>query len=225
MAGPEGNVLPVYFVADESASMSSVIGELNSGLETLLDTMQGESMAAAKVRFCVIGFSNTAHRYLEPADVREVESMPVLHAQGGTSFSAAFRHLFDRIPEDVSNLKNAGYLVNRPVVFFLTDGEPKHGDGWEQELTALTAESFRARPNILAFGLGDANVDNIRRIASKPEYAFIAAAGVDTGSAITRFIEALTHSVVQSGQAVGTGQSELQIEKPDGFVSLAVETL
>ena len=129
MAGPEGNVLPVYFVADESASMAPVIGELNSGLETLLDTMQGASMAAAKVRFSVIGFSATARSYLEPADVREIESMPVLHAEGGTSFAAAFRHLFDRIPGDVSTLKNAGYIVYRPVVSSLRTARLNMGTG------------------------------------------------------------------------------------------------
>ena len=92
-------------------------------------------------------------------------------------------------------------------------------------MAALTAESFRSRPNILAFGLGNANVESISRIASKPEYAFIAASGVGTGMAITQFIDALTHSVIQSGQAIGTGQSELQIEQPEGFVSLKVDTL
>ena len=50
--------------------MGRNIGELNEGLASLHDALQRESFAAAKVRFSVIGFSDTAFTYLEPADLR-----------------------------------------------------------------------------------------------------------------------------------------------------------
>jgi uncharacterized protein YegL len=225
MGGPAGNVLPIYFVADESGSMANDIVELNAGLVSLLDTLQGESMAAAKVRFCIIGFSGDARCYLEPADMRYVEEMPQLSARGMTSYGAAFRELLSRIPRDVEKLKAEGYLVNRPAVFMLTDGAPNAGDGWESVHADLVSDGFRQRPNILAFGIGRANAEIIRRVATKPEYAYIAAAGVDTGPAIAEFIKALTQSVVSSGQALASGQAELPVEKPKDFISLAVDTV
>ncbi len=221
---PAGNVLPIYFVADESGSMAGDIGELNQGLLSLLDALQGEAMAAAKVRFCVMGFADDARCYLEPADLRDLESMPTLSARGSTSYAAAFRALRDRIPQDISNLKSQGFMVNRPAVFMLTDGEPNH-DGWESPYGDLTGEGFAQRPNILAFGIGNADASVIKQVATKDEYAFIAAAGVDTGKAIAEFIKALTQSVISSGQALASGQAALPVEKPDGFISLAVDVV
>jgi uncharacterized protein YegL len=225
MSGPAGNVLPIYFVADESGSMAGDIDELNAGLVSLLDTLQGESMAAAKVRLCIIGFADDARCYLEPADLRNLEEMPKLSARGMTSYGAVFRELFSRIPRDVARLKSEGYIVNRPAVFMLTDGVPNAGDGWESVYRDLVSEGFGQRPNILVFGVGDANADVVSQVATKAEYAFIAAAGVDTGSAIAEFIKALTQSVVSSGQALASGQAELPVEKPKDFISLAVDTV
>lgn len=226
MSEPEASVLPIYFVADCSGSMAGgPISEVNKGLSSLLDALQSESMAAAKVRFCVIGFDSQARCHLEPEDLRNLESMPTLAAGGTTSYAAAFGELYRRLPNDVRNLKDAGYIVNRPAVFFLSDGAPNVGDGWERVHANLTSPEFRQRPNVLAFGIGQADAATIKQVASKPDYAFVAAAGVDTGHAIAKFIEALTNSVITSGRALATGQAALPIEKPEGFISLAVDTI
>ncbi|TQM33645.1 vWA domain-containing protein [Nocardia bhagyanarayanae] len=221
MNEPKATVLPVYFVADESYSMVNDVRDLNTGLVTLFDTLQGEAMAAAKVRFCVLGFSDDAVCYLEPSDLRYVDHVPELRARGSTSFAAAFSELSNRIPRDIRELKSDGYLVNRPAVFFLTDGAPNPGDGWEAARTQLM--SLPGHPNILAFGIGQADADVIRQVATAPKYAFIAAAGTDTGVAISKFVTALTQSVINSGTALATGQATLQVEKPDDFVSLDVD--
>ncbi|MGW4243820.1 vWA domain-containing protein [Nocardia sp. NPDC004722] len=223
MTEPKATVLPVYFVADESYSMSDDIDDLNSGLASLVDALQMASMAAAKVRFCVVGFSDTAVCHLDPTDLRHLDIMPRLSARGSTSFAAAFAALTDRIPTDIANLKADGYLVNRPAVFFLTDGAPNSGDPWQAEHARLTG--FAARPNILAFGIGRANAEVIKQVATDPRYAFIAAAGTDTGLAISTFITALTQSVINSGQALASGHASLQIQKPENFLSLAVDTV
>lgn len=219
---PQGTVLPVYFVADESGSMARNIDELNSGLRSLQDALQTESFAAAKVRFSVIGFNETARTYLEPADLRSLPAMPTLQAGGLTSYAAAFNELGLRISLDVPALKAQGYAVNRPCVFFLTDGQPNAGDDWENARSTLLAQ--HARPNILAFGIGEADAATIVQVATKEEYAYKAARGVDTGKAISDLITSLTQSIISSGQALATGASELQMEKPEGF-SLAVDIL
>ena len=45
---PLGTLLPVYFVADESASMGPHIGELNHGLLSLQDALQRDPFAACQ---------------------------------------------------------------------------------------------------------------------------------------------------------------------------------
>ncbi len=225
MDEPRGKVLPVYFIADESGSMCNEVKQLNEGLVSLLDAMQSETMAAAKIRFCMVGFNESVRCYLEPSDLRQLEDMPELTASGTTSYRAAFFELRERIPSDVIKLKGEGYEVHRPAVFFLSDGAPNLHDGWEAALSEVKSEDFKERPNILAFGIGEADPEIIRQVATAPQYAFVSAQGVETGTAIAEFSKALTRSVVASGQGLVGGAAQLQIEEPKGFVSLAVDTI
>ena len=225
MSGPEGSIHPIYFVADESGSMASNINQLNDGLRSLLDAMQVEGMAASKVRFCVMGFDDVARTHLELADFRKLEVMPTLGAYNSRSFAAIFRELKNRIPGDVQELKDQNYLVNRPTVFFLTDGYPYVGDDWQAAHAQLVDPEFKPHPNILAFGIGAADAAMIQAIATKPDYAFIAAAGMDTGAALKNFMIALTSSVIKTGQGMAGGGADVQFEKPDGFLSIVMDTL
>jgi uncharacterized protein YegL len=213
----KGSLLPIYLVADESGSMTSVVHELNKGLEALLDELHLETMAAAKVRLCILGFSDSCRCLLELADLRNIEVMPDFRATGSTAYSSAFRELRDRIDRDVERLKAEGYLVNRPAVFFLSDGQPNGTDPWESALDDLRSESFKRRPNIIAFGIGSARAATIARVASREEYAFVAASGTDTGRALANFCTALTKSVVSSGLAIASGRAELPVDRPEGF--------
>jgi uncharacterized protein YegL len=120
MAGDEkfkGAVLPVYFVADESGSMSGVIGDLNAGLVSLLERFHQDPMLAPKIRFGVVGFADNAVCHLEITNLLNVQRMPTLSVRGGTSFIAAFTDLRARIEADVTRLKAEGLGVHRPAVF------------------------------------------------------------------------------------------------------------
>ena len=64
----------------------------------------------------------------------------------------------------------------------------------------------------------------VAELATKPQFAFVAARGVDTGAAISEFLTSLTQSVISSGQALASGSAELQFEKPEGF-TLAVDVV
>lgn len=216
-------VWPVYLVADESGSMEKAVPEMNEGLRTLLDTLQADPMKAAKARFCVIGFDHEVRCHLALSDLRHVEEMPTLSARGTTAYSRVFSDLRRRIDTDVSKLRAENYGVNRPVVFFLSDGVPNEGDPWKDALEGLKDPSFTRHPNILTFGLGDADPTILIQVATATHYAFVAdAKGADTGRAITEFFNALTRSMENSTQAMGSGKAELQIQKPEGF-TLAVD--
>jgi uncharacterized protein YegL len=222
MAEPIGNVLPIYFVADESGSMAGNMGELNAGLRSLLDALHMETMAAAKVRFSILGFADTTVCHLPMTDLRTIDRMPELSARGTTSYMSVFLDLITRLPSDVRALKAAGYRVNRPVVFFLTDGMPNASEEWGGVLEKLSG--LNEHPNILAFGIGNAEATTILRVATKPDYAFLAATGTDTGKAVAGFCDTLVQSVVSSGQALANGNAELQGERPEGF-RMAVDVL
>jgi uncharacterized protein YegL len=218
MAETLGHLLPVYVLADESGSMSSHVGDLNAGMASLHRALLGEPMAAAKVRFSVLGFSNSVTERLILADLRSEGSLPHLTAGGGTSYEAAFDALLARIPQDVHTLKSQGYRVHRPAVFFLSDGQPNHGEDWlgsHRRLVDRTAT--KAAPNIIACGIGDAQAQTILSVATQPEFAFISVPGAQLGESIAKFFTALTKSVVESGNAMASGNAELVVEQPEGF--------
>lgn len=220
---PRGNILPIYFVADESGSMGPDIQEINNGLQSLLDEIRMNPFAAANVRFSVIGFDNMARLYLSNADMRNVEEMPTLAARMGTYFSTAFDLLNQQIPLDVADLKAEGYRVNRPAVFLLTDGYPMADDLWQDALTDL--RNAPHHPNILTFGIGQADPQVIAQMASQNGYAFQAAQGADTGRMLSEFMASLTQSVISSGASVASGTQTLVTEIPDDFCAITLDTL
>src|SRR5579859_4803749 len=114
----------MYFVPDQSGSMEHWVGELNEGLKALLDALSLDPMAAAAIRFSIVGFSDDVYEHLRLADLRNVEAMPTLTTYNQTSYVAIFNDLRQRIETDVKQLKGAGMIVLRPVVVFLSDGVP-----------------------------------------------------------------------------------------------------
>jgi uncharacterized protein YegL len=218
---PKGNVLLVYFVADESGSMAPHISDLNDGLLNLQAALQREPWAAGKVRFAVIGFSETAFTYLEPSDMRFLQGeMQPLTAQTATSYASAIAELDYRLSVDIPALKQQGFTVNRPSIFFLTDGKPTGHEDWRGSLQKLL--NRHDRPNILAFGIGDADEVTVRELATKPHWALMSTHGRDIAGALEEFFVSLTQSVISSGQAAGAESADLQFEPPEGF-SMAVE--
>ncbi|WP_026422811.1 vWA domain-containing protein [Actinokineospora inagensis] len=225
MAENLGNVLPVYVVADESASMGPVVGELNSGLAELHQALLREPMAAAKVRFTILGFADDVQVRLSLADLRTESALPVLTTRSTTSYGAAFGELLHRIPADIDALKSQGYSVYRPAVFFLTDGQPTDEPAWRDPYERLVdKEITHAAPNIIACGIGAARARTILEVATRPEFAFIGAPGVELGLAIAEFSVALTKSIVASARAAAADRTELVVERPNSFV-MAVDVV
>ncbi len=213
-----GHLLPTYVMADESYSMKTHLDELNAGLASLHEALLGEPMAAAKVRFAILGFSNDVAVRLELTDLRRTVELPPLHTRADTSYRGAFADLLRRIPRDIRALKAEGYAVHRPAVFFLSDGQPNRRENWLETHQRLTDRyQLREAPNIIACGIGDARAATILRVSTQPEFAFVAVPGHDLGQAISRFCTALTRSIVESSRTVGGVGAELVVERPEGF--------
>ncbi|GGM63855.1 tellurium resistance protein TerY [Micromonospora sonchi] len=206
----------MYVLADESGSMRPHIDELNRGLASLHEALLGEPMAAAKVRFSILGFADDVQERLRLADLRRENELPALFARGRTSYRSAFSALRQRIPHDVASLKAEGWAVHRPAVFFLSDGQPT--DEWRDVYGQLVDRAVTpGAPNIIACGIGHARAETIVEVATQPEYGFVAKAGVDLGAAIAQFCTALTKSIVESGRSLGSAQPELVVQQPEGF--------
>lgn len=215
-------VLPFYLVCDESGSMAGEpIDSINKALPELHEEIGLNPVVSDKTQFSIIGFSDNAEVLLEMSDLSQVTNLPVLSTKGGTNFAAALRCVKEQIEIDVARLKTAGHKVYRPVIFFLTDGHAN--SDWKTEWQELTAQNFTYRPNIVAFGIGQADEATISAIATFK--AFIADRDMSPAAALQEFAVALTKSIVQSGtQSADDGGMTLQT--PDnipGFTSLSVD--
>jgi uncharacterized protein YegL len=218
-----GQVLPIYFVGDESHSMAGApIAAVNQGLADLRDEVAKHPLIGKKVRFGIITFAHTAETRLELSELTDELLLPTLSPRGrGTSYASAFEALRQTIPGDVALLKSGGYQVHRPAVFFLTDGQPTDREQkWQTSLSELKDESFKERPNILAFGVGEAEPNVIQQIASAPGYAFMMTDGASTAGAISEFATSMLNSMVASAERLDRGERTIEFEKPEGFVQL-----
>jgi len=218
-----GQVLPIYFVADESHSMRGApIDAVNQGLVELRDEVARHPLIGKKVQFAIVTFADTAETRLELSELHDEMMLPTLASRGrGTSYASALEALRQMIPADVAALKSRGYQVHRPTVFFLTDGQPTEKDErWRSALGELKDAGFRERPNILAFGVGEAEQAVIAQLATTPSYAFMMAEGVSTAGAIAEFAASMLNSMVSSAERLDRGEQTIEFEKPEGFVSL-----
>ncbi|WP_166022161.1 vWA domain-containing protein [Streptomyces chilikensis] len=219
MREAEGQLLPVYLLADESGSMDEYVGNLNAGMRSLHMALLREPMAAAKIRFSVLGFANSVTERLALADLRDEAELPRLSAYGGTNYEAAFDDLRTRIPRDVRTLKAQGYRVHRPAVFFLSDGLPNNGGDWREAHRRLTDRAQTpAAPNIVSFGIGSVDAATVLAVATGPDYAYVSVPGADLGNCIAGFFSSLTKSVVESGNSMVAGAPTLTVAPPEGFV-------
>ena len=218
-----GQVLPMYFVGDESHSMSGdPIAAVNQGLIDLRDEVAKHPLIGKKVRFGIITFADTAETRLQLSELSEDLVLPTLAPRGrGTSYASALEALRQTIPADVALLKGSGYQVHRPSVFFLSDGQPtEKADKWRTRLADLRDPGFRERPNVLAFGVGDADPEVIRELATSPRYGFMMTTGASTAGAIAEFATSMLNSMVASAERLDRGEQTIEFEKPEGFVQL-----
>ena len=222
--GDQLQLLPFYLLADQSGSMESDIEFLTGGLQDLVDEARSNSLAYSKIRLTVIGFGSSVAAHLELADLRKIEQMPVLLAtEEYTRYDLAFQDLRVRIEHDIDLIKATNNSALRPAVFFLTDGKPNPPDQpWRAALSTLKEESFRRRPNIVAFGVRDADPDIIREIATRPDWAFVTRERqpASTAEALRSFIETFAHTVVSTGTNLASGKAELPVSAPRGFMAL-----
>lgn len=192
-------VFPFYLLCDTSKSMSGErIAAVNDGLPEIQNEILQDPIIEAKAFFSVISFSTEARVDLPLRRVGEVQSMPVLKAGGQTNYSRGIALARQAIEDDVNNLKSTGYQVIRPCVYFITDGRP--GDSWKKQRDAWVNRSEnKFAPNIIGFGVANADEDTLRRLAT--QFSFIASENVSPAVALREVMRHVTRSIVATARS------------------------
>jgi uncharacterized protein YegL len=221
-------VFPFYLCLDVSASMAGAPIEAVNRQLPLLRAGIGEDPAIAEViRLGVITFSDVAQVVLPLCDLSLVEAMPPVVAQGRTSYAAAFDHLRAVIEDDYQASRAGGDRWYRPAVLFISDGRPTDdSERWTAAHRRLVEPTWKRRPNILAFGFGDAAPDVLAVVAeSKPNRAFIATEGAEPAKVVPELMAGLIQSIVSSSASVYTGEAQLVPPDVSSMIVIPVDQL
>jgi uncharacterized protein YegL len=141
---------------------SGFIAAMNQALPEVHAALAGDSMGFDHVRLSIIAFSDNAEVLLPLCKVTDVADTPRITESGLTNFGTAFNLLQSSIENDVNSMKGEGFRVYRPLVFFMSNGEPS--DNWELAYKGLTNQTFR--PHIMSFGFECADAIILAKIAT-----------------------------------------------------------
>ena len=161
-------VCPLYIVCDKSSPMgqSGFIAAMNQAITEVHAALAGDPMGFDHVRLSIIAFSDKTEVLLPLCQVTEVADMPRVTESGLTNYGTVFELLQSTIEKDVNRMKGEGFRVYRPLVFFMSNGEPL--DDWEGAYACLTNHTFR--PQLMSFGFEYADAAILTKIATMGFY-------------------------------------------------------
>jgi uncharacterized protein YegL len=188
------DVLPCYVACDVSLSMADHIDELNTGLREFRGAVHADASVTDRVLCSVVGFGETPHVVQSLLPMDDLAELPAPRACAGTNFGPAFTFLRSAIDQDVLALERHRLRVHRPMVFFLSDGQPTDPVTWPAAFAVLTDPTWKRRPHMVAFGVGDADEEALGRIGTYRTY--LGRDGVRMGTAL---IASVMHVLSTSG--------------------------
>ena len=161
--------VPFVLVVDRSGSMqeNGGIELINSSLPELVATLTEIPEVEELASVGMISFASTAqvHRRIEP--LHTGFDVPEFVAGGKTSYAAPLHALHALIAEDLPRLGQRG---RRPIVFFITDGNPnvEAAPIWMAARESLLGEGFHLRPKLVALGCAEVERRCLESLASDP---------------------------------------------------------
>jgi len=158
------DVLPCYLACDISLSMADHIDELNAGLREFRGAVQASLLDRVLCSVIAFGAEPALVQRLLPMD--ELPDLPTPGESAGTDFGPVFTFLRASIESDARVLAAHRLRVHRPLVFFLSDGQPTDPVTWPSAFSSLVDLSWANRPRMVAFGVGDADEEALGRIGT-----------------------------------------------------------
>jgi len=174
------------------------IDVVNKELREVHRLIAADPILSDVCRMSIITFSTDVRIVIPMSKLSHVETFPAIVAKGQTRLGVLFRGLGEVIRSDVERLKSESRSVLRPILFFITDGRPT--DAWKRSFEAFVDRNSNTyAPNVIAFGVGDANEEVILRIGL--QRALMANKTESVPAALRAVIKSMMQSIVASARA------------------------
>ncbi len=201
--------LPVYLVIDCSESMAGeAIQAVEEGIAKMISQLRSDPFALETVWLSVITFSYHAKIHVRLSDITTFVMPPFVLASG-TAFGAAIALVHERIKTEVVKSTPERKGDWKPVVFFLTDGNPT--DQWQANADKFKREYSNGGANVTAVACGeDASTSNLRRLTDKVILA------QDLDSSTVKGLFAWVSASISSGSMALDRSKDVSLDKTEG---------
>lgn len=196
MTGPpaeEFDAAPFVLAIDRSNSMLGAIDAVNTVVPQIIDTMRDIPEALESAALGVVSFNHIARVNRRITWLDEDITIPRFVAESRTSYVEPLERVRELIAEDVPQLGQRGW---RPVVFFITDGQPNEETeaDWMRARARLLDDGFKLRPKIATLGFGNVDFRTLERLASEPSLAEYN--GADASVAIREILAVVMRTII-----------------------------
>ena len=216
--------VPAVLGLDVSWSMSAALVQARATVQGLVTKMRLEPLVAQHARVAIVTFADDAVEVMGFKPLADPSvAVPELAARGnGTNYGAGLDQVHSTLETGIPTLAKpvdgTKQVVHRPTVFWVSDGQPNTGGDWHPAHERL--RSLRFRPNIVAFGFGDADRNVIRSIADEG-CAFFAEDGQQPADVFDQILRMILRTMVTvtNGAAAGASTGVVPDPKSDPATS------
>jgi len=190
--------------------------QVGKGIRSLMQTLRTDPYALETVYLSVIVFAGRTKTLVSLTDLVSFYP-PQLPVGGGTSLSAALRHLMREMESTVVKTSAETKGDWKPIIFLFTDGAPT--DDTEAALQEWEAK-YRARTNLVAISVGNnADAKLLGRLTDQ-----VLLLNDAYPESYQRFFKWITASIQTQSQKVETSANDqFQVEKLDGSLARKVD--
>ena len=170
-------IMTIYLVIDMSESMTrkdQLTGKMRIDTATSIfpvisKELENDETAIENLRLNVLGFNQQVHRFLQNAKLKDFDKLKNENLDkikrgegciGQTYYGELFKTLKEYIDKDHSMFESKNYEYFRPLVYFLSDGDPVGEEehyirNQYRALVTQQGQKERWNPSIFCIGIGD----------------------------------------------------------------------
>lgn len=198
-------------VLDTSSSMNGApISQLNEGMQTFLQALNEDEVAACSVEVGVITAGGSVSEELPFTSALNIDSCNSFSAGGMTPLGGAVNLALQKLEERKAEYKRAGVPYYQPWLVIISDGAPN--DNWQTAAAQAKQLSSQNKLVSLVVGVEGANLATLGEFSHRPAVKL-------QGLKFNEFFKWLSASMSRVSQSAST-TAKVDLPPMDGWASI-----